>query len=111
MEGRTGLMSLLSDAKKSHLLTTSFSAVSMFTSTVLLACRHKHTHMHNKDVSRRQGQRWCGNIAAAKESRVSDSEHREIAQTERPEWEREGGGGAGWRFGGTERKVIAIRQE
>lgn len=41
-------MSLLRAAKKSHLFTTSFSAVSMFTSTVLLACRH--THIHNNNV-------------------------------------------------------------
>lgn len=34
----TGLMSLFSEAMKSTLLTCSFSAVSMFTSTVLLAC-------------------------------------------------------------------------
>lgn len=43
VEKRTGLMSLLSAAMKSHLLTCSLSAVSMFTSTVLLAYRHKHT--------------------------------------------------------------------
>lgn len=99
MEGRTGLMSLLSAAKKSHLLTTSFSAVSMFTSTVLLACRHKHTHRHNKDVSRRQVQRWCGDIAAAKGKPCL----RQRTQRDRTEWERKGQGRGGrlalWRDG------------
>lgn len=58
----TGLMSLFSEARKSCLLTISFSAVSMFTSTVWVAYnnnnKHNHTHTHTIQVERQKIMRY-----------------------------------------------------
>lgn len=111
-EQLTGLMSLFSKAMKSSLLTCSFSAVSMFTSTVLVAYKHKHiiiiqverqqimSHFHS----------WMNSMAHLDCTMCQETVRSPQSRKVRPRGGREGGREE-QAFRGVKRNVTAIRHE
>lgn len=115
----TGLMSLANEAMKSSLLTCSLSAVSMFTSTVLLAYKHTQTQ-----IKVERGQKmshvhsWMNSVAPANETHYmkyctfglhNDSTHSVLPHSRKVI--SRGGGREKTAFRGVKRNVKASRHE